>query len=337
MTTLEEVIRTNINLPSRPNGRGFFSVLCKVCNDHGKKGKRAGFKFEGESVGYNCFNCGHSAGYDPAKHRATMPRDMEMVLDSFGVDQKEWEQVTFDAFMADMPEGQKREAAPLVSINPTVLEFPNTFYPLTDDPEDPWAQEAIHYITEERKVDWKAHPYFLSKKTIHPVDKKWYGRLIIPVYKDGKLIFWQGRDLTDSMQKKYLSAKESRDKVLYGFNELFKHTEEPLYIMEGFFDAHIIGGVATFGNKLTPEQIKWINRSSRPKVYIPDKFGDGQIAAYQALEEGWSVSLPDWGYETKDINDSFKRYGELFTRMAIKRGTHDGFDAEVEIGLYCGK
>jgi len=333
--TLEQVIRNNITLSPRPNGRGFFSVLCKVCNDHGKKGKRGGFKFEGDTVGYNCFNCGHSAGYDPEKHRSTMPHSMVTVLDAFGVDPKEWEQVTFDVFMADRPAKDQDTPAPqAVSINPREIELPFTFYPLRDDKTNEWAQYAIEYLTQ-RKIDWQSYPFHLAEKSKDPDYKRWYGRLIIPVFKDGRVIFWQGRDLTDTMMKKYLSCSEPRDKVVYGYDHIFEHTEEPLYIMEGWFDAFALKGVATFGNKLTPEQIKWINRSTRPKVYIPDRFGDGHIAAIQALEEGWAVSCPEWGADTKDVNDSIRKYGELFTRMALKRGTHEGFAAEVEIGLYC--
>lgn len=124
---------------------------------------------------------------------------------------------------------------------------------------------------------------------------------------------------------------------MYGFNEILAHTQEPLYVMEGFFDAHLINGVATFGNKLTPEQIRWLNRSSRDKVYIPDKFGDGHIAALQAIEQGWNVSLPDWGSDIKDVSDCVRKYGLLFTQLAIKRGTCCGFDAEMQTAIYCAK
>jgi hypothetical protein len=58
--TLEEVIRNNIQISNIPSSKGFYPVLCKICHDHGRKGLRAGFKFNDDgSVGYNCFNCGH--------------------------------------------------------------------------------------------------------------------------------------------------------------------------------------------------------------------------------------------------------------------------------------
>lgn len=185
--TLEEVIRQHINLPSRPNGRGFFSVLCKVCGDHGRKGKRAGFKFEGKAVGYNCFNCGHGAGFDPDKHE-TMPRDMVAVLEAFGIPETDWQAVLFEA-LANRESGQTHgKPAEFVSLEPEELTFPPFFYPLTDDPKDDFAQEAIDYLTS-RNVDWKALPFHLVARANHPDNVRWFGRLIIPVYKGNKLVF----------------------------------------------------------------------------------------------------------------------------------------------------
>jgi len=328
--TLEQVIRQHISLNPRPNSRGFFSVLCKVCNDHGKKGPRAGFKFEGKAVGYNCFNCGHSAGFDPYKHK-TMPKDMVVVLDSFGVQEVDWGPVLFDAMLSNEQERALKEE--FKSIEPPVLQMPDYFYPLTDDPNDVWAEEAIYYLTS-RKIDWKKHPFHLVRKADHPDNARWYGRLIIPTYKDGNVVFWQGRDLTDSMVKKYLSPSIIKDAVLSGYSEISRYTDEPLYITEGWFDAYHLNGVAIFGSKMTPAQTKWINQSPRQKVVIPDKFGEGFLLAEQALELGWSVSYPDIG-SCKDINAAVLKYGEMYTLMTVKENTCDGFYARSQLGIYC--
>lgn len=331
--TLQEVIRQHIPLPSRANGGGFFSLLCKVCGDHGHKGKRAGFKFEGESVGYNCFNCGHSGGYDPAKHE-TMPKGMEMVLTAFGIPEVDWQSVLFRGMEmreAGLP-GEK--AAVFVSIEPDEIKFPPFFYRLSDDPNDDFAQYAIEYLTK-RQVDWKSYPFYLVAKADHPDNARWYGRLIIPTYKGNKLVFWQGRDMTDLHQKKYLSPNVPRDNILSGYNQIERHGEEPLYIVEGWFDAYHLKGVAVFSNKMTPHQIKWLNRSSRPKVVIPDRFGDGHLLARQALDLGWSVSTPDIG-SCKDVNDAIVKYGELYTHMSILQNTSsDRFAADTQLGVYC--
>jgi hypothetical protein len=331
--TLQEVIRNHISLPARANGRGFFTVLCKVCNDHGKKGKRAGFKFEGDAVGYNCFNCGHGAGYDPAKHQS-MPKDMMAVLDAFDIPKVDWEPVLFNSLVQRVdgttPTEQRVE---LTAMEPAVLQLLPFFYPLTDDPTDEWAQYAIEYL-QSRHVNWKSQPFYLVRKVEHPDNDRWYGRLIIPFYKDGNVIFWQGRDLTDLHVKKYLNPNVARDNILSDYREINQHVDEPLYITEGWFDAYHMNGVAVFSNKMTANQIRWINRSHRTKVVIPDKFGDGHLLAKQALELGWSVALPDIG-DCKDVDAAVGRYGLLYTQKSIMSNTYSGFIAEALVELYC--
>lgn len=330
--TLQEVIRNHVSLPPRANSRGFFPVLCKVCGDHGKKGKRAGFKFEADTVGYNCFNCGHGAGYDPAKHDG-MPRDMVTVLESFGIPEVDWSPVLFTALATRQSASSQERHVEFVSIEPDEQQLLPFFYQLTDDPNDEWAQYAIEYLTG-RNVDWKSQPFYLVRKYDHPDNERWYGRLIIPFYKGNKLVFWQGRDLTDLHVKKYLSPNFPKDNILYGYDQIERYTDEPLYITEGWFDAYHLDGVAVFGNKMTPNQIKWINRSSRQKVVIPDRFGDGHLLARQALELGWSISLPDTN-PCKDVSAAVDKFGKLYTLMTIRQQTVAGVLAEAQLNFYC--
>lgn len=332
--TLEEVIRQHVSLPPRPNGRGFFSVLCKVCNDHGKKGKRAGFKFDTGTVGYNCFNCGHSGLYTASIHEK-MPHGMVTVLESFGIPSVDWEPVLFASLANQERNAEAGIDAPrIVSIEPDIQEFPPFFYPLTDDPADDWAQFGIEYL-KSRNIDWKSHPFYCVRRVKDdPENQRWYGRLIIPVYKDGKLIFWQGRDLTDMHVKKYLSPSFDKDRVLGGFDRIREYTTQPLYITEGWFDAYHVKGVAVFGSRLMEPQVKWLNQSHRQKVVIPDRFGDGHLLALDALKLGWSIALPDIG-SCKDVDAAVKQYGELYTLMSIRENTFSGFEAEARLGIYC--
>jgi hypothetical protein len=330
--TLQEIIRQNIRLPNRANGRGFYAVLCKVCHDHGKKGPRAGFKFEGDTVGYNCFNCGHSAIFDPREHR-TMPKKMAEVLSAFGIAQSDWNQVLFTALVNEHNGVTRDAVSTFVSIEPDKIPFA-TFFQRLEDNDNEWNQYAIQYLTQ-RGVDWKAYPFHIcNEPDSHPDCERWYGRLIIPIYKDDKLIFFQGRDLSGLRSKKYMSPNVNRDNVLYGFDRLFNDADEPLYVVEGWFDAFMLDGVAVFGNHMTPAQIKWLNQSRRNKVIIPDRFGDGHLLAEQAIELGWSVSYPDIG-SCKDVNESVMKYGKLYTLKTIREQTCEGFEAQAKMGVYC--
>lgn len=332
-TTLEQVIRQNIRLSPRPNGKGWFSTLCKVCNDHGKKGDRGGFRFEGSSCWYHCFNCNHTAAYIPADHD-NMPDRMQEVLHSFGILPTDWQPVLYSA-LADKAAGQLQPSQQRKKINliePTEIQLPNFFKPL-EEIGDEWCEYAKKYL-EQRGIDWATYPFYTVLKSDHPDNKRWYGRLIIPTYKDNKLIFYQGRDLTDLHLKKYLSVNTAKDNVMYGFDQLFRKTDDPLYVVEGFFDAYMLQGVAVYGNVLTDAQIQWLNQSRRPKIVIPDKFGDGHLLAKQAIDLNWKVSFPDIG-QSKDVNEAMTKYGLIYTLKTIREQTYEGFEGEARIGIYC--
>lgn len=335
--TLEEVIRQYIPLQPFPSSTGWHPVLCKVCNDHGRKGLRGGFKFDGDTVAYHCFNCGPEMNtiYDPAESKG-MPKKMRKVLEAFHVPDDEWQQVLFDN-LAVQQAGKKGEIIKKIEdIEPKEIEMPDNFYPLAEAKKgDKWAEVAKWYLEDERGIDPESYPFFLVTPSDNEFKKKWNGRLIIPMYKDGKLIFYQGRDLTNKKMKKYESPSTPKDKVLYGFDRLFEQTDAPLYIVEGWFDAFAIDGVAIIGNELSNAQIQWLNRSRRKKVYIPDRTGDGQRSAEKALEQGWYVSTPDIGQSCKDMSDAVHKYGKMYVMKSLADHTASGFVANTNLGIYC--
>lgn len=330
---LEEIIRQYIPLTARPNSRGWYPVLCKVCNDHGRKGKRGGFNFEGTKVGYNCFNCGAAAVFDPTESK-TLSKDMREILDAFSVPKEEYQKVMLSA-LAFQQTGEKPQP-PIREIEPPEITLPDLFYPLIDDPNDEWAVCANEHLWEHRRITCKDYPFYLCKKNDSQIYKSWYGRLIIPLYKQDKLVFYQGRDLTETRSTKYLSHHTERDNVLYGYEHILQNTDTPLYIVEGFFDAFVLKGVAVLGSKISPNQLRWINQTRRQKVVIPDRYGDGVRLAEQALELGWNISTPDIG-SCKDVSEAVVKYGLLYTLKTIKDSTSSGFEAATNVNLYCKK
>lgn len=325
--SLEPVIRTYVNLPMNSTGEGWVPVLCKVCNDHGKKGPRAGFKFTNGVTGYHCFNCGHKAKDDPAKNKR-ISQNMVEVLRAFQVPDEQWQKVQL-ARLGDRSKQQEIEQ--IENIEPSEVVLPPSFYYLSDaETKDRWA-EVARLILETRGVDYTEYPFMLS------TDKKgepWHGRVIIPIYKDGKVIYYQGRDMTGKADKKYRNPSISKEKIIYGFDKLFEKQTTPLYIVEGFFDAFVIDGIAIFGNEISKSQAIWLNRSQREKIYIPDRLGNGQLGAKQALKFGWSVSTPNIG-NCKDINEAVLKYGKLYVIRTISDNIASGFQGEVKVGLYC--
>lgn len=337
VVSLEQIIRQHIHLPPTQSGTGWYPVLCKVCDDSGRKGPRAGFRFDtGGVVGYHCFNCSHKAKYDPAVSRS-LSKAMTEILTSFNVPTESIERLALEAFKPrDLILNSTVQVEYTNPIEPTVVPLPSHFYELSGAaPNDKWAEIAKDYLEHDRGVDPTSHNFMLAHKTGDPVLDRWYGRVIIPVYKDKQLVFFIGRDLTGKKQKKYLSPSYSKEKIIYGYDKLFQQTDEPLYIVEGWFDAHVIGGVAILGNEISQAQATWLNKSYRDKVYIPDKQGNGRLAAERALDLGWSVATPEVGANVKDMNDAVKKYGRLYVMKSLAEHTATGFAAKVNLGSYC--
>lgn len=331
---LEEVIRQYIELDPT-TGTGWNPVLCKVCNDRGHKGKRAGFRFDGDNVAYHCFNCGHSTVYDHENH-TSMPTKMIQVLNDFGIPEQEWQSVLFSS-LANKNNNLSKQLPEKKNFEPQIVEVPKEFYYLNDAPtNDKWAEIAKNYLVEERNINPNDYPFMLCHTKVDGALKKWVGRIIIPVFKNDNIIFYTGRDLTAAKRKKYESPSVSRSNVIFGFDRLFDFDDRPLYIVEGWFDAFMINGVAIFGNQISEGQAFWLNRSRKRKVYIPDRQGNGIKAAEQALRHGWSISTPDIG-DCKDINEAIKRYGKLYVLKSIVDNTATEFEAQMKLGVYCEK
>ncbi len=333
-TTLQQIITQYISL-TLSNAKGWQRVQCRVCNDHTRKGLRGSFLFDDNTVVYKCFNCGIKAKYNPTEHES-ISKNMRRVLDAFGIPESDYQQVIFSS-SAFINGSQKPSPAPikLDNIEPTILDLPENFYFLKDaPPDDAMALEARTYLIEDRGIDPDGYSFMLAGNHKNKHLNKWIGRVIIPIYKNNKLIYYTGRAMYDTHQR-YETPAEPKEKILYGFDSLFTHTSDPLLIVEGWFDAFAINGVATFGNIISKFQAEWLNRSQRPKIYIPDKQGDGQLPAQQALDFGWEISTPDIGSNCKDMDDAVKKYGRFFVIKSILDNRATGHSAKVKLAEYC--
>lgn len=334
--SLEDIIRQYVHLP-HVNAKGWYPCVHPIC-DHGKKGERAAFLFDNEVSVFHCYNCGVKTKYDPNTHKS-MPHKMQNILSDFGIDESLWQQVVFDN-LALQPNADQKIHKKVKSVEPLVIPTPEEFYFLKDaDVDDQWAAKAKTYLNKERNIDWEQYPFMLAHKSDNMMMRKWLKRLIIPMYKNDNLIFYQGRDLSGTAQKKYQSPSTDAAKVLYGFDKLRNHgSNEPLYIVEGWFDAFLLDGVALLGNTISEEQEIHLNRCSRPKIYIPDRFGDGKEAALHALTLGWGISTPDIGSDPhcKDITDVVNKYGKLYTMKTLaEQVATTEFAAKVQLEMYC--
>jgi DNA primase len=90
-------------------------------------------------------------------------------------------------------------------------------------------------------------------------------------------------------------------------------------VVEGIFDALSIAGLAVMHNNISDGQAKLIRNLGRDIIVVPDQDTAGVELIERAIELGWSVSVPDWGPDIKDVNDAVVKYGKLATLLTILR------------------
>lgn len=332
MNDLEQIIRTYVALGDLTKS-GWCPVRCLVCNDHAHK-IRGGFKFEGSQVSYHCFNCPAIGTYDPTKGK--LSDAMRDILESFGIPKDELSKIVLNDFRVEKTR-KSHEVKDDPILNPKELELPSYFTRLIVNPNNNIADLAEKHLQIERGMSLNDYTFYTGIYDGSKESKSWMARLIIPFYFGGKIIYYQGRELLENSNRlKYLSCSVSKTNIVYGMDEIYRKTDDPLYVAEGFFDVFHLNGIATLGNELSAAQIKILNRTPRKKVFLPDRKGDGHLLALDALKHGWAVSMPEIG-DCKDICEAIVKYGKLYVMQSIIDKTYTGFRAETEVRMLCEK
>ena len=60
-----------------------------------------------------------------------------------------------------------------------------------------------------------------------------------------------------------------------------------------------------------------LNSLNTNKIVVPDRDEAGAKLVDQAIELGWSVSMPEWGNNVNDVNDAVNEYGKMYTLYSI--------------------
>ena len=334
---IEMEIRQTVQLFGK-SAKGWERCIHSTC-DHGKKGPRAAFMFTHDKITFNCFNCGTSAVLNMTEAK-TIPSKFKEVLNDFGMSKKKIDEINFQLLQANGNTAIKKNGKIVkpVSIVPKPIALPSDFVMLEDNIDTEVGQLAIAELAR-RKIKHTDYPFMLCIKGSSIRRCAWEKRLVIPYFKGDDLIFYQAQDLTKKADSKYLNAPDKvidRSKILSNYDVIAEKSTAPIYVVEGFYDAYHLNGVAIFGNRVKDHQQSWLNRSYRDKVYVPDRSGDAAIAANWCLDNGWKVSVPYGNLESniKDVSDMIAAYGRLYTLKLIKEHTSTSHtDGMVKIGI----
>lgn len=331
--SLENLIRDRVHF-ARLSRIGWNQVVCEVCHDHSPRG---GFKFDNGEVGYNCFNCGAKGKYHEGND--FISKEFRHVLNAFSISNDDIDRVLNKNFfdskgkpesttisLADVQHVKEKKS---YLVTPEV-ELPKSFHELGSTDKCIELQARIVDYLLGRKIDLNRYKFFFSN------DPKKLNFVFIPYYRNGKLIYWQGRNISKTASKKdrYDNCTEPKENVLFNFDELFRNHDAPLFVTEGVFDAMPLNGVALLGSKINEAKVEIFHKSRRRKIFVIDKDKNGRFVAEKALENGWDITFaPQF---TEDVNKSIIQYGHAWTIYQLfKNIPSNTFEAKMLIELNC--
>jgi 5S rRNA maturation endonuclease (ribonuclease M5) len=288
-----------------PSGWDSFNAVC--CHNNGEKRdtrKRGGIRFDKDGFSYHCFNCNFKAGWTPGK---LFSKNTKNLLSWLSIPDDEIKKLSLEALKQkdDIPVSNKilnfeLETRELPQDCKTIEEW------IKEGCEDPDFLEVVAYILNRgMQLEWY--------KWMWSQENGYRDRVIIPFFHENRVVGWTGRKITDG-KPKYLTTAQPG----YVFN-LDSQTDSRQFVIvvEGQFDAVAVDGVAIMHNEPNEAQIARIKALGREVIVVPDNDKAGTVMIKAAIEQGWSVSLPDWGNDVKDVADAVKKYGRIYTIFTI--------------------
>lgn len=301
-------------LPSnrKSTSGGWVSFNAPCCTHRGEsldKKKRGGVIFTPDGFIYSCFNCGFKAGWKPGKSLSNHTKDLFHWL---GMPTDDINKLILETLRAkDAIPG----VLPTLSFELKEVELPNECLPIKtwvdNGCDDVALINVIDYITGLAK---KQRALSLTDYNWHWSSAAGYtDRVFIPYYYNGRIVGWNGRKIKDGLPK-YLKSTQSG----YLFNvDAQTYDRAFVIVVEGEFDAIAISGVAILSNNPNAVQCARINALTREVIVVPDRDLAGMQMINHALAHGWSISIPPWEDDIKDVADAVKRYGKLYTLASI--------------------
>jgi hypothetical protein len=276
---------------------GWISFNAPCCDD---KRQRGGFIVNGgDAVSYHCFNCQFKTSWQPGR---TISQKMSKFMRLLNISDDAINQLRLEALrLTDSSTTEVRSIIPKFDER----SLPIDSVPIVDllnNPPDKLIP-VLEYMVN-RKLFPEDFPFHWTPRV------GFSNRLIIPFYKDGIVVGYTARAINTEANLRYLSEQQPG----YVFNLDSQNNDTAfVFVMEGPIDAISIEGCALMGAEIKESQNWLLKQLGKEIVLVPDRDHEGPKTVEQAIEFGWSVSMPDWPEGVKDVNDAVVKLGKLAT------------------------
>ena len=284
-----------------PSGWVSFNGVC--CGDRRQRG---GLKTSEQGWSYHCFNCSFTASFILGR---TVSFKARKFLTLLNVPEAEIDMLNLESLRHRSIHGlisdRQRTFDQLADISFEERDLPPFAELLSAYPEgDYW-----DYL-KARRVPMD-YPYMIQVKNdgIHWTRP----HVVIPFTHHDRIVGYTCRFI-DAKAPKYIS--DAQPNYVFG-TDLQHDSWQYAIVVEGIFDALSIAGLAVMHNAISDGQARLIRGLGKDIIVVPDQDKSGLDLIDRAVELGWSVSIPDWGPEVKDVNDAVVKYGKLGALLTI--------------------
>ena len=308
MSIVKETLLQFAPIKRKQTPSGWISFNAPCCHHNGTsadtRGRGGLIGNTDGGISYHCFNCGYKASWQPGRN---LSYKMKNLMKWFNAPDDVITKLALDVMKLN--EGE--------TDNFYTVQLP-TFV----DVELPQDAKLIKDIENDIPTHLLDVLKYMKERNLYLDDYNFYwspslgyrDRLIIPFYYNKKIVGFTARTFLPNKRPKYLSNQQPG--YVFNFDE---QRPEKIFVIvcEGPIDAIHVEGVAVLGSEIKDQQVAMINSLNKQVIVVPDKDKAGSKMIETALEQGWSVSMPDWGKDINDIGDCVKRHGKLYTLYSI--------------------
>lgn len=284
---------------------GWYSFNAVCCHHRGHKPDkrgRGGIRMDGDNWSMHCFNCGFKCGFTLGK---SITRNTKQFLQYCGIDEQQIQRWSLESL-------QHKDLLSYVQVkkNKKKIKFKDHTLPAGEilDVNNPLHKVYVDYV-QARSINVNDYPFMVTPNELG----RQGNRIIIPYTYQNKIVGHTSRFL-DNKTPKYINEQQAG----YVFGIDFQKPEyEVCILVEGIFDALSLNACALTHNTINDDQAELLSQLNRRIIFVPDRDKTGLETCNRALELGYSVSIPNWESDIKDVNDAVVRYGKLPTLLSI--------------------
>lgn len=289
---------------AQKNGTHFHS-RCPLCGDSKKNPRKKRFHLDWHNgnPGYHCFNCGEKGPF----------LKLYAIVKGISEEQARKELFKYDSDRMKKSLTKKRDTIEAIEVKV------NSYNYILEDCISEYSSKSVLSTSAHKILKDFRHERQIPKeyKLYYSITGRYKNRIIVPVFKGGVMIYFQGRRIPGSpIEPKYLNPSTEKQVIIHN-EELFER-DKYIIVTEGLIDAFMVGnqGTSCLGKEINPEFLKKLFSLTDKGVIIAlDNDEDGKKSLNKFMENNgynkrcWYFLMPDkYKYHCKDANDIKTKY-----------------------------